>query len=171
MEPGLAVLVPVWVEFTRTDATAVIDMVRRVAESRDPGAHGEGVEVVIEAPRRGFFSGLFDGKVFDGGLFGKNPREQARIGVTRPGGEVRYPFHVNLVTGHGGAAAHLVPRVPGWARSNSAGLAFLVQKGRSGDRYDWAALVGGAVAALSALRGAPPERGWRASIDRAIQRS
>jgi hypothetical protein len=165
VQPG-AEPVPAWVEFVRLDATVVIDMVRRVAESRDPGTHGDGVEVVIEAPRRGFFAGLFDGKLFD-----RNPREQARIGVTRPGGEVRYPFHVNLVTGHGGAAAHLVPRLPGWARSNSAGLAFLVQKGRPGDRYDWAALVGGSVAALSALRGDPPERGWRAGIFRAVQRT
>ncbi len=163
---------PEWVEFDRTDAGIVIEMVRRVALSGDPGAYGEGVEVVIEVPRgqrrrsrsvaeprtpdaslRGFFAGLFH----------DDPPEQARIAVTRTGGEVRYPFHVQLVTPHGGDAARRVPALPGWARSNSAGLAFLMQKGRTGDRYEWAGLVGGAVAALHALA-SPPDTGWRAIV-------
>jgi hypothetical protein len=153
-----------WVEFRRSDATVVIDMVRRVAADRDAGEHGQGVEVVIEVPRRGWFAGLFDGHPFD-----DNPPEQARIGVTKLGGEVRYPFHVNLVTPHGGRAARLVPRLPGWAHSNSAGLAFLVLKGRPGARPDWAGLVGGTVAALAVLRGKAPEKGWRAQVYRAVQ--
>ncbi|MBO0868396.1 MAG: hypothetical protein J2P15_07505 [Micromonosporaceae bacterium] len=157
---------PDWVEFCRTDPTAVVEMVRRVAESADPGEHGEGVEVVIEAPQRGLISGLLDGKPLD-----TNPREQARIGVTKAGGEVRYPFHVNLVTGFGGDAAHRVAALPGWARSNSAGLAFLVQKGRPGARPDWAGLVDGAVGALAGLRRHPPEDGWRALVDRKVQRT
>jgi hypothetical protein len=154
-----------WVEFSRSDATEVIELVRRVAQAADPGEHGEGVEVVIETPRRGFFAGLFDGHPLD-----DNRPEQARIAVTKPGGEVRYPFHINLVTPDAGAASKRLPAVRGWARSNSAGLAFLVQKGRMGDRYDWPGLVGGAVAALTILAN-PPESGWRATIDRAIRRS
>jgi hypothetical protein len=157
--------VPDWVEFRRSDATSVIELVRHVAATRDAGEHGDGVEVVVEAPRRGFLAGLFDGRPFD-----DNPPEQARIAVTRPGGEVRYPFHVNLVTPFGGDAAHRLPAVPGWARSNSAGLAFLILKGRPDDRPDWAGLVGGVVAALNTLGGNLPEDGWRVQIDRAVRR-
>jgi hypothetical protein len=91
--------------------------------------------------------------------------------VSRPGGEVRYPYNVQLVTDHGADAAHRVPRLRGWAASNSAGLAFLVQKGRSVDPPDWAGLVGGAVAALSALRPDAGDRGWKAAVDRAIMRA
>jgi hypothetical protein len=149
------------VEFRRSDATEVIDLVRAVARDADPGEHGDGVEVVIEAPRRNWF-----GRLRDDGL-----PEQARIGVTKAGGVVRYPFHIHLVTNHGGEAARRVPRLSGWATSNSAGLAFLVQKGRSGDRLDWPSLVGGAVAALSALRPDAGELGWRAVIDRSVRRS
>jgi hypothetical protein len=160
------VRVPEWVEFRRSDATAVIEMVRRVAVARDAGEHGQGVEVVVEAPRRGRFAGWFDGHPFD-----DNPPEQARIAVTKSGGEVRYPFHINLVTAYGAGAAHRLPALRGWARSNSAGLAFLVLKGRPGDRPDWGGLVGGVVAALGTLHGNPPDGGWRALIDRAVHRS
>jgi hypothetical protein len=147
------------VEFRRSEAAAVIELVRRVAEAADPGEHGDGVEVVIEAPRRGWL-----GRLLDDGL-----AEQARIAVTKFGGAVRYPFHVLLMTDHGGAAVRRLPRVPGWAVSNSNDLAFLIQKG-TGDRYDWAGLVGGAVAALSVLRPDADDEGWRAGIDRAVQR-
>jgi hypothetical protein len=150
-----------WMEFRRSDAAAVIDLVRAVAEATDPGEHGDGVEVVIEAPRKGWF-----GRLADDGL-----PEQARIGVTKFGGAVRYPFHVHLVTDRGGAAARRLPRQRGWAVSNSNGLAFLIQKGGSGDRPDWAALVSGAVAALSALRPDADDEGWRAGIDRAVRRT
>lgn len=150
-----------WVEFRRSDASAVIAMVRAVALSGDPGEHGDGVEVVIEAPR----PGLLDR------LFGDHPPDRARIVVTRPGGEVRYPYNVQLVTDHGGDAAHRVPPLSGWAASNSAGLAFLVQKGRSADAPNWAGLVGGAVAALSALRPDAGDRGWKAAVDRAVDRA
>ncbi|MEN3306691.1 MAG: hypothetical protein V7603_2893 [Micromonosporaceae bacterium] len=166
---------PEWVEFRRSDATAVIEMVRGVAATGDAGEHGHGVEVVVETPRRGWFAGLFDGRPGAGSLRVRvagfdNPPEQARIAVTKPGGEVRYPFHVNLVSAFGGDAAHRLPAVPGWARSNSAGLAFLVLKGHPGDRPDWGGLVGGVVAALSTLGGDPPEDGWRAVVDRAVWR-
>jgi hypothetical protein len=153
--------VPEWVEFQRSDAAAVIDLVRAVADAADPGTHGDGVEVVIEAPRRGWL-----GRLRDDGI-----PEQARIAVTKFGGIVRYPFHVHLVTDEAGGATRRLPRLPGWAVSNSNGLAFLVQKGRSGDRYDWAGLVGGAVAALSVLRPDADDDGWRAGIDREVRRS
>jgi hypothetical protein len=153
--------VPDWVEFRRSDASAVIAMVRAIAESADPGEHGDGVEVVIEAPR----PGLLDR------LFGDHQPDQARIAVTRVGGEVRYPYNVQLVTDHGADAAHRVPPLSGWAASRSAGLAFLVQKGGSADRPNWAGLVGGAVAALSALRPDAGDRGWKAAVDRAVDRA
>jgi hypothetical protein len=148
------------VEFRRTDATPVIELVREVAEAGDPGEHGDGVEVVIEAPRRGWFGRLRD----DG------QPEQARIGVTKFGGTVRYPFHVQLVTDVGGRATRRLPRLRGFAVSNSNDLAFLVQKGGSGDHYDWGGLVGGAVAALSALRPDAADTGWRVSVDRSVRR-
>jgi hypothetical protein len=150
-----------WVEFRRSDASAVIAMVRAVAQAADPGEHGDGVEVVIEPPRPGLLERLF----------GDHTPDQARIVVSRPGGEVRHPYNVQLVTDHGADAAHRVPRLRGWAASNSAGLAFLVQKGRLADAPDWAGLVGGAVAALSALRPDAGDRGWRAAVDRAVDRS
>jgi hypothetical protein len=170
-----------WVEFGRSDAGLVIAMVRAVAQAADPGLHGEGVEVVIEAPKPGWFVGLL----------GDHEPDRARIAVTRAGGEVRYPFHVQLVTDHGGDAAHRVPRVAGWASSNSAGRAYLMCKERPeigwpeadrgagsepaggsepGAGFDWAGLVAGAVGALSALRPDAADTGWRAGVDRAIRR-
>jgi hypothetical protein len=150
-----------WVEFRRSDASAVIAMVGDVARAADPGEHGDGVEVVIQAPRPGFLERLF----------GDHTPDQARILVSRPGGEVRYPYNVQLVTDHGPDAAHRVPKVRGWASSNSAGLALLVQKGRRADPPDWAGLVGGAVAALSALRPEVGDRGWKAAVDRSVNRA
>ncbi len=163
---------PEWIEFRRSDAGAVIEVVRGIADAADPGVHGFGVEVVIEPPRPGWLAGLFGGR--DSG-------NQARIVVTKAGGEVGYPFHVQLVTEYGADAARRVPRVPGWAASRSAGLAFLMLKGIPEEsagivryapirRYDWATLVGGAVAALAALHGDPPDAHWRARVDRAILR-
>lgn len=156
--------VPEWVQFRRSDATKVVALVRAIAEAADPGEYGDGVEVVIEVPRRGWFRRLFAFR----GLFDDGRPEQARIGVTKAGGEVRYPFHVQLVTDAGGTAAHRVPRSAGWATSNSAGLAFLVQKGRPDGHYAWAELVSGTVRALSALRPDAKEKGWRAAVDRAV---
>jgi hypothetical protein len=86
-----------WVEFRRSEAGAVIAMVRAVAEARDPGEHGDGVEVIIEAPRLRGLAGL---------LNHDDRQAQARIVVTRPGGEVGYPFDIQLVTAYGGGAAH-----------------------------------------------------------------
>jgi hypothetical protein len=164
---------PRWFEFHRTDASAVIEAVRAVADAADPGLHGHGVEVVIEPPRRGLLGSLFRGR---------DDPDQARIVVTKAGGVVGYPFHVQLVTEFGAEAARRVPRLPGWAASRSAGLAFLVLKGIPETsegivryapirRYDWASLVGGAVAALSALHDGVPDGGWRARVDRAVLRT
>ena len=149
-----------WVAFHRSDAGVVIDLVRAVAGSGDAGEYGDGVEVVIETPRPGWFAGLL----------GPDDRAQARIVVTRAGGEVGYPFDVRLVTEHGGRAAALVGARPGWAVSDSAGLAFLIQKGRPGARFDWAGLVGAAVAALAELRPRADDEGWRACVDRTVSR-
>jgi hypothetical protein len=132
-------------------------MVRAIAEAGDPGEYGHGVEVVIEPPR----AGLLDRR---------GARVQARIVVSRAGGEVGYPFDIQLITSYGGRAAHRVGARPGWCVSNSAGLAFLIQKGRPGQRYDFGGLVGAAVAALSELRGKRPETGWRAMVDRTVHR-
>jgi hypothetical protein len=150
-----------WVPFRRTDASVVIEMVRTVAESADPGEHGDGVEVVIETPRLGWLAGLLRDRVPD----------QARVVVTRAGGEVGYPFSVQIVSEHGGRAARLVSTPPGWATSDSAGLAFVIQKGRPGSRFDWGGLVGGAMAALCALQGDLPDDGWRAAVYRAVRRA
>jgi hypothetical protein len=150
-----------WVAFRRSDATVVIDMVRAVAGSADPGEHGDGVEVVIETPKLGMLAGLFRDRVPD----------QARVVVTRRGGTVGYPFSVQLVSEHGGRAARLVDAPPGWATSDSAGLAFVVQKGYPGARFDWGGLVGGAVAALCALQRDLPDEGWRAMVDRTVKRT
>src|SRR5439155_26002850 len=136
-------------------------MVRAVASAADPGEHGHGVEVVVETPRLSLLAGLFRDRVPD----------QARLVVTTAGGAVGYPFSVQLVSEHGGRAARLVDPAPGWATSDSAGLAFVVQKGRPGACFDWGGLVGGAVAALCALQPALPDEGWRAMVDRTVRRS
>jgi hypothetical protein len=165
---------PEWITFRRADAGAVIEVVRAVADAGDPGEHGHGVEVVVEPPRPGWLAGLFGGR--DSG-------DQARIVVTKAGGEVSYPFHVQLVSEYGANAARRVPRLPGWASSRCAGLAFVMLKGIPEQsagvvryapvrRYDWAALVGGAIVAVAALRDGLPEDGeWRARLDRAIRRT
>lgn len=152
-----------WVDFQRCDATAVIAMVRRVADAHDPGEHGDGVEVLIESPPPGWFARHW-------GRRRGRQRAQARLVVTKAVGIVAYPFEVQLVCEHGGDAAHRVGARRGWATSNSAGLAFLIQKGGDGDRPDFGALVGGAVVALSRLRPRAGEHGWRARIDRSVSR-
>ena len=151
-----------WLEFRRSDAMAVIDLVRAVADARDPGEHGDGVEVVLEAPRKKWWQALFS---HDDTL------AQARIVVTRAGGDVRYPFDIQLITGHGADAAHRIGPRPGWAVSNSAGMAFLIQKGRPGARFDFGGLVGAAVAALAELRQDAPDQGWRVRVDRGVLRT
>ncbi|MGE5830670.1 MAG: hypothetical protein ACM30G_20220 [Micromonosporaceae bacterium] len=148
-----------WVTFRRSDATAVIGMVRAVAAGHDAGEHGDGVEVVVETPRPGWLARRLG-----------RQRAQARMVVTKGVGIVAYPFDIQLVTEHDGAGAHRVGARRGWATSNSAGLAFLIQKGREGDRFDFAGLVGGAVAALSTLRPRARDNGWRARVDRSISR-
>jgi hypothetical protein len=149
-----------WVEFRRSDPAVAVAMVRDVARAADPGEHGQGVEVVIEAPRPRLLADIF----------GAEPAA-ARIAVTKAGGEVAYPFHIQLLSDQGGNAGRRVPRRPGWAVSNSAGLAFLMQKGRPGDRFDWDALVDGTVAALTALRKDAEDTGWRVAVDRAVRRA
>jgi hypothetical protein len=148
-----------WVRFRRSDPSVAVEMVRAVAQAADPGSHGHGVEVVIEAPEPRLLADVF----------GAEPAA-ARIAVTKAGGEVAYPFHIQLISDQGGRAGRRLPPRPGWAVSNSAGLAFLMQKGRPGDRFDWVALVGGAVDALTVLRKDAQDEGWRAAIDRDIRR-
>lgn len=149
-----------WVVFDRRDLDAVVELVRSVAATADPGEYGDGVEVVIEAPAPSFLRDIF----------GAEPAS-ARIAVTKPGGEVGYPFHVRLVSDQGGDAGRRAPRRDGWAISNSAGLAFLMQKGAAGASYDWADLVEGAIAALTALRTDAGDSGWRAAVDRTVFRA
>jgi hypothetical protein len=148
-----------WVEFRRSDPSVAVEMVRAVARAGDPGAHGHGVEVVIEAPDPRLLADIF----------GAEPAA-ARIAVTKAGGEVAYPFHIQLLSDQGGQAGRRLPARPGWAVSNSAGMAFLMQKGRPGDRFDWAALVGGTMDALTVLRKDARDEGWRAAIDRDVRR-
>lgn len=149
-----------WVEFGRRDAYVVVAMVRAVAETADPGEYGDGVEVVIEAPGRGRLAGLF----------GDHEPDQARIVVTGAGGEVGYPFSIQLVTDDGAKAAQRLPRATGWTRSNCAGLAFLMRKGGPDDAPDWFGLVRGALGALSTLRPDAGDDGWKARVDRTIDR-
>jgi hypothetical protein len=163
-----------WVSFRRSDPAKVVALVRAVADAGDAGEHGEGVEVVVEAPRAHWWRALFDR---DGAV------AQARIVVTRHGGEVRYPYDIQLVTAHGADAAHRLGRRAGWAVSNSGGLAFLIQKrpvhrpgstwpaGTTGPEPDFGELVTGAVEALATLRRQPRDGGWRARVDRAVTRS
>ncbi|MGI5181544.1 hypothetical protein ACQEVZ_35090 [Dactylosporangium sp. CA-152071] len=148
-----------WVPFRRSDTARVVDLVRAVAAAGDPGEHGQGVEVVVEAPRTRWWQALFNRD---------DTLAQARIVVTREGGEVRHPFDIQLVTAHGADAAHRLGRRAGWAVSNSAGLAFLIQKGPEPD-YD--ELVTGAVEALAKLRRQPRDGGWRARVDRTVRRN
>jgi hypothetical protein len=149
-----------WVTFDRRDPAVVVELVRRIALSGDPGEYGDGVEVVVEAPAPSFLRDIF----------GAEPAS-ARIAVTKPGGEVDYPFHVRLVSDQGGDAGRQAPRRAGWAVSNSAGLAFVMQKGAAGAGYDWADLVDGAIAALTALRTDATDTGWRVGVDRAVFRA
>ena len=153
--------VDAWASFRRSDARRVVAMVRAVADAGDAGEHGDGVEVVVEAPRQKWWRALFNRD---------DVLAQARIVVTRPGGELGYPFNVQLV-GYGADAAHDVGPRPGWAVSNTAGMAFLIQKGRPGALFDFEALVTTSVQALAALRHKPPEGGWRARIDRSVRRA
>ncbi|GAA3450964.1 hypothetical protein [Dactylosporangium matsuzakiense] len=150
-----------WLPFRRSRPDRVLDLVRRVAEARDPGEHGDGVEVVLEAPRTKWWRALFDRD---------DTLAQARIVVTRAGGEVRYPFDIQLVTAYGAGAAHRLGTRPGWAVSNSAGLAFVIQKGTHRTAFDFEELTMGAIAALAKLRRKPQERGWRVRVDRNVKR-
>ena len=151
-----------WLPFRRSRPDRVLDLVRRVAAARDAGEHGQGVEVVVEAPRTKWWRALFNRD---------DTVAQARIVVTRAGGEVRYPFDIQLVTAYGGNAAHRLGTRPGWAMSNSAGMAFVIQKGTHRTEFDFEELTTGAVAALAKLRKKPQERGWRVRIDRNVRRA
>ena len=152
------VAVDSWVPFRRSDTAKVVELVRTVAAANDPGEHGQGVEVVVEAPRLRWWQAL---------LNRDDALAQARIVVTRDGGEVRCPYDIQLVTAHGADAAHRLGRRTGWAVSNSNGLAFLIHKG---PEPDFGELVTGAVEALAALRRQPRDRGWRARVDRGVTR-
>ncbi|WP_173070693.1 hypothetical protein [Phytohabitans houttuyneae] len=149
-----------WVIFDRREPSVVVELIRGVAATGDPGEYGDGVEVVLEAPAPSFLRDIF----------GAEPAS-AHIAVTKPGGEVGYPFNVRLVSDQGGDAGHRAPRRAGWAVSNSAGLAFLMQKGAAGAPPDWPDLVEGAIAALTALRTDAGDPGWRAAVDRSVFRA
>ena len=101
-----------WVPFRRSDTAKVVDLVRAVADARDPGEHGQGVEVVVEAPRERLWRGRWWQALFNR----DDALAQARIVVTRDGGEVRYPFDIQLVTAHGADAAHRLGTAHGMGR-------------------------------------------------------
>ncbi len=172
-----------WVTFRRRDLSGIVRVVREVAESGDAGAYGHGVEVVVESPRRRWWSRIFD----------RSERNQARIAVTGPHGVTGYPMHVRLVSGFGSDAAGKVDRRDNWATSvtsmrlvsappstvpahpHVAGEAIIMLKRGAGLDFDpaeaAAEVVSGTVAALVDLHPFSPDRGWRARIDRAVQRT
>lgn len=157
---------PDWVPFDRSDATPVIELLRTVAEAADPGEHGDGVEVVVDSPKPSWLADLF----------GRADHVQARIIVTKSGGEVTYPFDVHLISDRGGSAARkagreLVGPGRGWATSDTDGRAYLVRKGKPHDPLDWVTLAKGTMTALGALAGRVKDRGWRVRIDRSVRRS
>jgi hypothetical protein len=159
MDPG-------WVQFHRQDATPVVDLLRTVADARDAGEHGDGVEVVVESPKPSWLADLF----------GRADHVQARIIVTKSGGEVTHPVDVQLISDRGGRAARragrgLVGPGRGWATSNTDGRAYLVRKGRPHDPVDWTALAGGTMTALGVLAGRVKDKGWRVRVDRAVKRA
>jgi hypothetical protein len=167
-----------WSAFRRRDLSALTRIVRDVAESRDPGVHGHGVEVVVESPRRHWWGRAFD----------RTPRDSARIAVTGEGGSVGYPIHVRLTTGFGAEATRHVDRRDRWATSVTAvtavtppdhrhpagGEAILMLKRGTVNGYaldDAAAEVAsGTVAALADLHPFTPDRGWRVAVDRNVLR-
>lgn len=172
-----------WVTFRRRDLSGIVRVVREVAESGDAGAYGHGVEVVVESPRRHWWRRVFD----------RSERDQARIAVTGPSGIAGYPIHVRLVSGFGTDAADKVDRRDHWATSvtsmrlvgahapsvaahpHVAGEAFIVLKHGPGPTFDAAEaaqeVVAGAVAALADLHPFTSDRGWRARVERQIQRT
>ncbi|HZN72228.1 MAG TPA: hypothetical protein VFC00_11195 [Micromonosporaceae bacterium] len=159
MDPG-------WVQFHRQDATPIVDLLRTVADAHDAGEHGDGVEVVVESPKPSWLADLF----------GRADHVQARIIVTKTGGEVAYPVDVQLISDRGGRAARragreLVGPGQGWATSNTDGRAYLVRKGRAHDPVDWTTLAGGTMTALGVLAGRVKDKGWRVRVDRAVKRA
>jgi hypothetical protein len=164
---------PDWTEFTRHDLAHLADVVRDVAASGDRGAHGHGVEVVIESPPL---------RAWQRWLHWRRPRERDRasIAVTNSRGIAKYPVHIRLYTTHGGDAGRKVDRRPGWTTSNTAGQAILMMKARAAthgaavglgtDPLDADELATGTVAALDDLHLFSPLRGWRFRVDRLVRR-
>jgi hypothetical protein len=178
-----------WSSFRRRDLTEAVRIVRDVASSGDGGAYGHGVEVVLESPHHHWWRRLFD----------RAARDQARIAVTGPGGRVGYPIHVRLVTGYGAHAVGKVDRRDRWATSvtsmthvparsgpagsgpllaphpHEQGEAILMLKRGTRPRFDVedaaSEVVAGTVAALADLHPFSPDRGWRARVDRDVQRT
>ena len=168
-----------WSPFRRRDTSDVVRMVRDLASSGDAGAFGHGVEVVLESPHHRWWRRIFD----------RTDRDQARIAVTGPAGTAGYPIHVRLVTGYGAHAVRKVDRRDGWATSVTAmatvpagaphphhhGEAILMLK--RGTLLDYepddaaTEVVAGTVAALADLHPFSPDRGWRARVDRDVQRT
>lgn len=169
-----------WSAFRRHDLTALIAAVRAVAASGDPGAHGHGVEIVVESPALPWWQRLRD----------RRPRDSARIAVTGEAGSAGYPIHVRLVTGIGSGAARRVDRRDRWATSvtrmappegkhltathpDGAEAILMLKRGAMpGWVIDDAAaeVAAGTVAALDDLHPFSPKRGWRFIVDRDVRR-
>lgn len=152
-----------WTTFSRTDLSPVVEEVRRVAASGDAGAHGHGVEVVVESPPLRWWEHFRELRT----------RDHARIAVTDGRGRAGYPVHIRLYTTHGPQASRKVDRRAGWATSNTLGEAILMMKERaaSNGAYDATELVTGTVAALADLHIRSPKRGWRFRVDRGVRRT
>lgn len=154
-----------WTTFTRTDLSALIEALRRVAASGDGGAYGFGVEVVVESPtaRPWEWSPARWGQRHD--------PDRAHIAVTDRLGRCGYPVHVRLYTARGAEAGRHVDRRSGWATSNTAGQAILMMKAAAAaGGYDAVELATGTVNALADLRRHEPVGDWRFRIDRAVIR-
>jgi hypothetical protein len=152
-----------WTTFSRTDLSPVVKEVRRLATSGDAGAHGHGVEVVVESPPLRWWEHFRE----------QRTRDHARIAVTDGQGQAGYPVHIRLHTTHGAHAGRRIDRRAGWATSNTLGEAILMMKSRAATNgaYDAAELVTGTVAALADLHIRSPKRGWRFRVDRGVLRT
>jgi hypothetical protein len=140
-------------------------VLQRVAVSGDGGAHGFGVEVVVESPtpRTWEWSPARWGQRHD--------PDRAHIAVTDRRGRCGYPVHVRLHTARGAEAGRHLDRRPGWATSNTAGQAILMMKAAAAaSGYDVVELAIGTVNALADLQRHESVGDWQFRIDRAVIR-
>jgi hypothetical protein len=169
-----------WSGFRRHELSALMAAVRAVATAGEPGAHGHGVEIVVESPPLRWWQRVRD----------RSPRDQARIAVTGDAGAVGYPIHIRLVTRVGTGAVRRVERRDRWATSVTTvappddrhltrrhpvgGEAILMLKRGNAAGFDVgdaaAEVVTGTVAALDDLHPFSPTRGWRFRVDRDVRR-